>query len=137
MWRSMQITGSTINCTPSKRDEKQQLRDKFSKRFQQLEAALITLQQTKMEGHGGFKEPKISLLTKFDGTRSQFRGFLNQVRLIIQMHRTNYPTDASRVGLVGSLLSGSAISWFAPLLEKTSPLLSNFEEFIKDFQACF
>ena len=98
---------------------------------------MITLQQKTTEGHRGFKEPKISVPTKFDGTRSQFRGFLNQVRLIIQMHRTNYPTDASRVGLVGSLLSGSAISWFAPLLEKTSPLLSNFKEFIKDFQACF
>jgi uncharacterized protein len=117
--------------------EKQQLQDEFSQRLQQLEAALIALQQTRTEGHGGFKEPKISLPTKFDGNRSQFRGFLNQVRLIIQMHPARYPTDASRVGLVGSLLSGTALSWFAPLLEKTSPLLNNFEEFIKDFQACF
>jgi hypothetical protein len=102
-----------------------------------VEAALLALQQTRTEEHGGFKEQKISLPTKIDGTRSQFRGFLNQVRIIIQMHLARYPTDASRVGLVGSLLSGTALSWFAPLLEKTSPLLNNFEEFIKDFQACF
>ena len=53
------------------------------------------------------------------------------------MHPTCYPTDASRVGLVGSLLSGIALSWFAPLLETNSPLLHNFEEFVKEFKACF
>ena len=62
---------------------------------------------------------------------------MNQVRLVIQMHPTRYPTDASRVGLVGSLLSGIALSWFAPLLETNSPLLHNFEEFVKEFKACF
>ena len=46
------------------------------------------------------------------------------------MHPSRYPTDASRVGLVGTLLSGTALAWFAPLLEKNSPMLNNFEEFI-------
>ena len=55
---------------------------------------------------------------KFDGTRLQLRGFLNQVRLVIQMHPSRYPTDASRVGLVGILRSGTTLAWFAPLLEK-------------------
>ena len=45
---------------------------------------------------------------------------------MIQMHPSRYPTDASRVGLVGTLLNGSALAWFAPLLEKESPLLNNF-----------
>ena len=53
------------------------------------------------------------------------------------MHPSRYPTDVSRVGLVGMLLSGSALAWFAPLLEKESPLLNNFEEFLSDFKACF
>ena len=54
------------------------------------------------------------------------------------MHPSRYPTDASRVvGLVGSLLSGSALAWFAPLLEKESPLLNSFEEFISEFKSCF
>ena len=53
------------------------------------------------------------------------------------MHPSRYPTDASRVGLVGTLLSGTALAWFAPLLEKNSPLLNNFEEFISEFKACF
>ena len=48
-----------------------------------------------------------------------------------------YLTDASRVGLVGTLLTGIAFSWFATLLETNSPLLTNFKEFIKEFKACF
>ena len=82
------------------------------------------------------REPKISLPAKFDGTRSLFRGFLNQVRLVIQLHPNRYPTDAARVGLVGTLLCGTALAWFAPFLEK-SPLLEDFEAFVKEFQASF
>ena len=41
------------------------------------------------------------------------------------------------MGLVGTLLSGSALAWFPPLLEKDSPLLNNFEEFLSEFKACF
>ena len=53
------------------------------------------------------------------------------------MHPSRYPTDASRVGLVGTLLSGTTLAWFAPLLEKKSPLLNNFENFISEFKASF
>ena len=53
------------------------------------------------------------------------------------MHHSRYPTDASRVGLVGTVLSGMTLVWFAPLLGKNSHLLNNFEEFISEFKACF
>jgi hypothetical protein len=53
------------------------------------------------------------------------------------MHRMRYPTNLSRVGLVGTLLTGTTLSWFAPLLEKNSPLFNNFENFMKEFKACF
>ena len=117
--------------------EKQQQHGELTLRVQQLEATIVSLQQQGSSTQGVHKEPKIGLPVKFDGTRSQFRGFLNQVRLVIQMHPSRYPTDASRVGLVGTLLSGSALAWFAPLLEKESPLLNSFEEFISEFKACF
>ena len=117
--------------------EKQQQQEEFTRRVQQLESTIIILQQQRVEGQGSIKEPKISLPAKFDGSRTHFRGFLNQVCLVIQMETMRYPIDASRVGLVGTLLTGIALSWFAPLLEKNSPLLNNFEEFIKEFKACF
>ena len=77
------------------------------------------------------KEPKISLPAKLDGTMSLFRGFFNQVCLVIQIHPNWYPTDVACVGLVGRLLSGTTLAWFATLLEKKSPLLEDFEAFFK------
>jgi hypothetical protein len=53
------------------------------------------------------------------------------------MHPTRYPTAISQVGLVGTLLTGIALAWFAPLLEKKFPLLHKFDEFIKEFQDSF
>ena len=105
--------------------------------MQQLEATIAPLQQHEPSTQGIHKEPNIGLPTKFDGTRSQFKGFLNQVCLVIQLHPSRYPTDASQVGLVGTLLSGTTLAWFVPLLEQESPLLNNFEEFISKFKACF
>ena len=55
-------------------------------RVQQLEATIILLQQQGTGTQGILKEPKVGRPMKFYGTRSQFRGFLNQVQLAIQMH---------------------------------------------------
>ena len=57
-----------------------------SSRKQQLEATIVSLQQQGSRAQETHKEPKICPPMKFDQTRSRFRGF---------------PTDASRVGLVG------------------------------------
>ena len=106
--------------------------------MQQLEATIVSLQQQGPSTLGISKEPRIGLPMKFDGTRSQFREFLSQVRLVIQMHPSRYPIDASRVRLVDTLLSGTTLTWFAPLSEKESPLLNNFKEFIiSKFKTCF
>ena len=97
---------------------KKQQYGELTLRVQQLETTIVSLQQQGSSTQGMHKEPKIGLPTKFEGTRSQFRGFLNHVRLVIQMHPSRYPTDSSRVGLLGTLLSGSALAWFASLLEQ-------------------
>ncbi|CAG8751864.1 6517_t:CDS:1, partial [Racocetra persica] len=39
--------------------------------------------------------------------------------------------------LLGSLLTGLALVWFDPLLEKQSPLLKGFAELINEFEATF
>ena len=75
------------------------------------------------------KEPKVIMPKKFDGMRSKFRGFVQQVRLLICLQHDRYPDGASQVGLVGTLLLGTTLSWFAPLLEKESFLLHNFDAF--------
>lgn len=83
------------------------------------------------------KEPKIAMPEKFDGSRSKFRGFIMQVQLFLHMHPSRYADGATQIGFVGTLLTGSALSWFAPLLEKNSPLLRDWEAFLETFSAAF
>jgi hypothetical protein len=82
-------------------------------------------------------EPQISLPEKFDRTCLKFRGFVSQVRLIMQLHPCRYFDDTIRVGFVGTLLIGAAPTWFAPILETSCPLLQDFNAFMAEFQAVF
>jgi hypothetical protein len=82
-------------------------------------------------------EPQINLPEKFDGMRFKFRGFVSQVRLIMQLHPRRYFDDTTRVGFVGTLLTGTAAAWFAPILETSSPLLQDFNAFMAEFEAMF
>lgn len=59
------------------------------------------------------------------------------MKLVFQLHPDRYSTDVAKVGLIGTLLSGTALAWFAPLLEKGSPLLHDFGEFEREFKECF
>jgi hypothetical protein len=68
------------------------------------------------------REPRISLPEKFDGTQSKFRDFINQIQLIFWLQPQQYPTETSQVSLIGTFLSGAALSWFILLLEKKIPL---------------
>jgi len=91
----------------------------------------------KMEavGPSRAKEAHISLPDKFDGTRSLYRGFIGQVKNVICIQSSRYATGRDRVGLIGSLLTKAAQSWFTPLVEKNSPVLDNYEEFLRQFEA--
>jgi hypothetical protein len=82
-------------------------------------------------------EPQINLPEKFDGTRLKFRGFISQVRLIMQLHPCRYFDDTTRVGFVRTLLTGTVVAWFAPILETSSPLLQDFNAFMVEFEAVF
>ena len=92
---------------------------------------------TMSSSHPYVLEPTISLPDKFNGTRAHLRGFINQIRLIIRLQPQRYASDFSRVGLVGTLLSGPAQAWFAPLIETSSPLLEDFTAFMEELEATF
>ena len=53
-------------------------------------------------------EPKISLPNKFNGTRKHYRGFINQIKLIIRLQPQIYVGDFRQVGLVETFLSGAS-----------------------------
>jgi hypothetical protein len=77
------------------------------------------------------KKPHINLPNKFDGTHLKFRGFINQMCLVIQFHPHRYPIGPTQVKLIGTLLLSTTLAWLALLLEHQSPLFNNFEAFKK------
>jgi hypothetical protein len=83
------------------------------------------------------KEPRVSLPEKFDGDRTKLRDFVNQIRLVFRLQQQRYATEETRVGLIGTLLSGTALSWFSSLLEKNSPLLADLDQFLEEFSRTF
>jgi hypothetical protein len=82
-------------------------------------------------------EPKINLPEEFDGTHFKFRGFVNQICLIIRLHPRCYSDDTTHVGFVGTLLTRPVAAWFVPILETLSPLLQDFDAFMVEFEAVF
>jgi hypothetical protein len=55
----------------------------------------------------------------------------------MQLHPHRYFDDTTRVGFVGTLLTGTTVAWFAPILETSSPLLQDFNAFMAEFEAVF
>jgi hypothetical protein len=53
------------------------------------------------------------------------------------LHPHCYLSGLTQVDFVGTLLSSTTSTWFAPLLERQSPLLNNFETFVEKFCAIF
>ncbi|KAH9253408.1 hypothetical protein BASA81_008603 [Batrachochytrium salamandrivorans] len=67
-------------------------------------------------------EPKASLPDKFDGTRKNFRGFINQLELVFQLQASRYDTDRKKIAMLGTLLNGNALACYNPYLEKATNL---------------
>jgi hypothetical protein len=59
------------------------------------------------------------------------------MHLVIQLHLHQYLTSPTQVELIGTLLSSTTFTWFAPFLEHQSPILNNFEGFLEEFNATF
>ncbi|KAH6581149.1 hypothetical protein BASA61_009221 [Batrachochytrium salamandrivorans] len=85
-------------------------------------------------------EPKASLPDKFDGTRKNFRGFINQLELVFQLQASRYDTDRKMIAMLGTLLTGNALAWYNPYLEKPDLFrydLSTWPRFKEKFRATF
>ncbi|OMJ14567.1 Retrotransposon-derived protein PEG10 [Smittium culicis] len=80
---------------------------------------------------------RISLPERYDGDRSQFRGFTNQCRLLFFSYPDQYNSATSKVSLVMSLLTGNALRWASPYIEKGSSVLFDYELFMIEFSKVF
>jgi hypothetical protein len=81
---------------------------------------------------GNAKDPKYIMLEKFGRTRSKFRGFVQQVNLLLRLHPSYYHDDFIQVPFICSLLSKNVLSWFAPILRKHSPILYHLKVYKYD-----
>jgi hypothetical protein len=64
------------------------------------------------------KESRINLPNKFAGTYPKYWSFFNQVQLIIWLHPHHYPNGPIQIDFIGTLLSSTTLTWFAPLLKQ-------------------
>ena len=82
-------------------------------------------------------EPQVSLPSKFDGSRERCRDFINQVKLIFRLQPSRYPDDRTKVGFIGTLLTGTAAAWFSPHFEGDSACMDDWELFVQEFEEAF
>lgn len=107
---------------------------------QELRQAIVAQSSTESITISHDKEPKVSLPSKFSGDRDKFNGFLNQVTLLFNLNASRYPTDHIKIYTIGSLLEGTALEWFSPLVSRPEihqDILKSYQDFIKRFQANF
>jgi hypothetical protein len=84
--------------------------------------------------------PKVMLPDKYDGNRDGYRGFVNQLTVLFALNPTRYPSDQAKIYTVGSLLTGRALSWFNPLLERPerhADTMASYAAFMTSFKNMF
>eukprot|EP01066_Platyproteum_vivax_P000125 Platyproteum_vivax@DN10145_c0_g1_i1.p1 len=77
------------------------------------------------------REPKVALPDKFSGDPRRLREFLCTVRTIFMLQEAHYDTDIKKVGFLGTLFSGKALSWYRVLEERDDPVRNNYLQFIQ------
>nr|XP_019573093.1 PREDICTED: zinc finger CCHC domain-containing protein 5 [Rhinolophus sinicus] len=73
----------------------------------------------------------------FNGDAHKLPEFLVQLNSYMRVRGHLYPTEAALVSFVGNCFSGEAGRWFQPLVDIQSPLLEQFESFIRVLQDTF
>lgn len=63
-----------------------------------------------VEYPSNIKKSRVDLLEKFNGTRSKFQGFFNQVKFLIELQFQSYPKSRSQVRFINIFLSDLALS---------------------------
>ena len=81
--------------------------------------------------------PKLTAPDKYEGKRSEFRQFLNTVKLHFVMAPERFTTEMSRTGFVATLLRGQALDWVTPYLEKNDPIMHSWKSFEEKFTGMF
>lgn len=87
----------------------------------------------------GKHEPKVSSPEYFSGQRNKVTTFITQVKMVIGLQPSRFPTENSKVLYAASYLRDTAFLWFQPYLAAENPpaWLDDFNAFCKELRAMF
>ncbi|KAL5035510.1 hypothetical protein BDV3_005416 [Batrachochytrium dendrobatidis] len=113
------------------------------KKIEKLELENNALRQTLQDVGNwipSYYGPELVFPDKYDGTRSECRGFINQLELIFKLHPKQYDSDFKMTAILGLLLKGRAAAWYNPFIEhpeEHEDLLNSWPLFKVEFRAAF
>lgn len=81
--------------------------------------------------------PRLALPDKFDGNPTKSKGFLLQCALFVDQQQAMYNTDASKISLVCSLLTGKALEWVTVVWRADGTAFPSFGIFLQRFREIF
>ncbi|KAI2650571.1 Transposon Tf2-9 polyprotein [Labeo rohita] len=81
--------------------------------------------------------PRLAFPDKFDGSPSKCKGFLLQCSIFVNQQPTLYPTDASKISFVCSLLTGKALDWATAVWGTDGSVFPTFNYFLQRFREVF
>ncbi|KAL0148450.1 hypothetical protein M9458_056260 [Cirrhinus mrigala] len=81
--------------------------------------------------------PRLAFPDKFDGSPSKCKGFLLQCSIFVNQQPALYPTDASKISFVCSLLTGKALDWATAVWGTDGSVFPTFNYFLQRFREVF
>jgi hypothetical protein len=79
--------------------------------------------------------------TKFSGSRTTLRNFRIAIEAIFRLVPGRFPTDATRIAYMATLLDGAALTWYGNLIERSDAaaqaILTNNPDFVNELENTF
>jgi hypothetical protein len=82
-------------------------------------------------------EPKVAQPDKFDGDRKKYRDFKVAVETIFYLQPLRYTSSRQKTGYIGTLLTGTALSWYRSYFEARDLILDDYDRFMNVFADTF
>uniref|UniRef100_A0AAY4CWA6 DUF4939 domain-containing protein n=1 Tax=Denticeps clupeoides TaxID=299321 RepID=A0AAY4CWA6_9TELE len=73
----------------------------------------------------------------YDGNPKKCRGFITQCRLILRLQAAHLPDDETAVAYIITRLTGRALEWVTPLVERRDPVCLSVPAFLDRLQTVF
>lgn len=82
-------------------------------------------------------EPRLQLPLRYSGESGKCQSFLTQCQIFFDAQPSQYQYEKSRVALILSLLTGSALAWADPLIRSNSPIMNTAKALTKEMVSVF